>query len=67
MKRNILINTKITEEEQKKINKVAEHLQRAPSEILRLAAMEIIDKEFNKILIEESNGIIKRPIFTTEG
>ena len=66
MKKNILINTRIDEEEQKKILKVAEHLQRTPSEILRLAAMEIINKEFNKILIEESNGITKRAIFTTE-
>ena len=63
MKKNILINTRIDEEEQKKILKVAEHLQRAPSEILRLAAMEIIDKEYNKIIIDESNGIFKKPIF----
>lgn len=66
MKKNILINTRIDEEEQKKILKVAKHLQRTPSEILRLAAMEIINKEFDKILLEESHGITKRPIFQTE-
>ena len=66
MKKNILINTRITEEEKKKLSKVAQYLQRTESEILRLAAMEVIEREYNKILIDESHGITKRAIFTTE-
>lgn len=57
---------RINEEEKTKLEKVASYHQRAVSDILRLAAMEIIDKEYNKILIDESHGITKRPIFTTE-
>ena len=63
MKKNILVNTRIDEDDYKKIQKVADHLQRTTSEILRLAAMEVINKEYNKIIIDESNGIFKKPIF----
>ena len=63
MKKNILVNTRINEDDYKKIQKVADHLQRTTSEILRLAAMEIINEEYNKIIIDESNGIFKKPIF----
>lgn len=66
MKKNILINTRIDEEEKIKISKVAQYLQRTESEILRLAAMEVIEREYNKILIDESNGITKKAIFRTE-
>lgn len=66
MKKNILINMRINEEEKTKLEKVASYHQRAVSDILRLAAMEIIDKEYEKILKDESNGIIKKPIFRTE-
>ena len=66
MKKNILINTRITEEEKIKLEKVANYHQRATSEILRLAAMEVIDREYEKILKDESNGIVKKAIFRTE-
>ena len=66
MKKNILINTRITEEEKIKIAKVSQYLQRTESEILRLAAMEVIEREYNKILIDESHGITKKAIFRTE-
>ena len=66
MKKNILINARIDEEEKTKLEKVATYHQRAISEILRLAAMETIEREYNKILIDESKGITKKAIFRTE-
>lgn len=63
MKKNILINTRISEEEKIKLEKVAEYLQRTPSEILRLSAFEIINNEYEKILLDEAKGITKKPIF----
>lgn len=66
MKKNILVSIRLTEEEKIKLSKVANYLQRNESETLRLAAMEVIEREYNKILIDESNGITKKPIFRTE-
>lgn len=66
MKKNILVSIRLTEEEKIKLSKVANYLQRNESEVIRFAAMEIITSEYEKILKDESNGITKRPIFTTE-
>ena len=66
MKKDKIISLRLTEEDELKLEKVANYHQRATSEILRLAAMEIIDREYEKILKDESNGITKKAIFRTE-
>ena len=66
MKKNILISIRLTEEEKIKLLKVANYLQRTESEVVRLAAMETITREYEKILKDESNGITKKAIFRTE-
>lgn len=65
-KRTFNITIHLNEEEEIKIKKVAEYLQRTTSEVIRLASMEIINKEYNKILVDQANGTMKKPIFRTE-
>ena len=63
MKKTEMTALRIDTELKIKLEKIANYYQRSVSEIIYLIVSEKADALHNDILIKESHGIIKKPVF----